>query len=354
MTQSRFNLDMLAMARDLKEMTQEQLATKAGLSQGFISQVQAGEKDVSDDAARRIAESLELPLSFFYQDEEYTGFGISGISMVYYRKRSKTLKSHLKRLQAEVNARRIHAKRLLRDVNIKTKYTFEFMDIDEHGGKPEDVAIRLRATWMLPMGPVKNLVSTIESAGGIVFKFPFGTTDIDAMSQWPDDCPPLFFVNASAPADRARFSLAHELGHVVMHKTATEYMEGEADRFASEFLMPSSDIGGELINIDLARAAALKPYWRVSMAALIYRAKSLNKITETKYRDMFIELGKLGYRQKEPNSIPAEEPTIMNKVMDILLNHDQVTMDQIALRLDYPKRDVSLMYVPVASLRLAQ
>ena len=348
---SKFNPEMLVLARELRGMTQQEVASAAGFSQAFISQIEAGAREVSDDIVDRAASALRVPSSFFVQDERYTGFGIS---LVYYRKRSSALIGHLRRLQAEVNLHRIHVKRLLRGVDLVTPHGFQLLDIDEHGGSPEDIAIRLRATWMLPIGPIRNLVSAIENAGGIVLRFPFGTTDIDAMSQWPDDMPPLFFLNADAPSDRVRFSLAHELGHVVMHKMATDDIENEANRFASEFLMPKRDIANELIGIDLARAAALKPHWRVSMAALIRRARDLKKITEDRYRDLFISMGRLGIRKREPHDLPREEPTIIPRIMNIYFSDNGFSMQQMGDLLCWPPDELRPRYFPAGNMRLAQ
>jgi Zn-dependent peptidase ImmA (M78 family)/transcriptional regulator with XRE-family HTH domain len=351
MITGKFNPDMLVLARELRCLTQQEVAKAADLSQGYVSQVEARTKEASDEVATRLASALRLPLSFLYQDEQNTGFGIS---MVYYRKRSSALVGHLRRLQAEVNLRRIHLKRLLRGVELSTPHAFEFLDIDEHGGSPEDVAVRLRAMWMLPIGPVQSLVGAIENAGGVVFRFPFGTNDIDAMSQWPDDAPPLFFLNADAPADRARFSLAHELAHVVMHKAATEDIENEADRFASEFLMPKRDIGSQLLGIDLPRAAALKPHWRVSMAALIRRSRDLGKITEQKYRSLFVRLGQLGYRKKEPNPIQPEEPQFISRLIDVYMRQSGFTVQELSELLCWPQDEFAPRYLPTGGLRMAQ
>jgi Zn-dependent peptidase ImmA (M78 family)/transcriptional regulator with XRE-family HTH domain len=352
MDTAKFNPEMLILARELRGMTQQDVAKAAGFSQSFVSQVEAGVKDVSEESAKRAAAALNVPVAFLYQEERCSGFGIS---MIYYRKRSGALTSHIRRLQAEVNLRRIHVRRLLRGVNFETPHTFQMLDIEDHGGQPEDVAVRLRATWMLPIGPVRNLVSAIESAGGVVFKFPFGTNDIDAMSQWPDDCPPLFFLNANAPADRVRFSLAHELGHVVMHKVATEDIESEADRFAAEFLMPKRDISGELLGLDLPKAAALKPHWRVSMAALIRRARDLNRITEDRYRDLFIRMGQLGMRKREPHPLQPEEPTIIPRIIDIYLREGRLDIRQIGELLCWPQDELRTRYLPpTGGLRLAQ
>ena len=112
-----------------------------------------------------------------------------------------------------------------------------------------------------------------------------------------------------------RLTLAHELGHLVMHEHPTEDMEREADRFAAEFLMPEQDVALELYPMSLERAAALKTRWRVSMAALIRRARDLGKLTTWQYKNLFVQLGRLGYRTNEPNPIAFEEPEFVNTII---------------------------------------
>ncbi len=93
---------------------------------------------------------------------------------------------------------------------------------------------------MVPRGPIDNMVELIEENGGIIIHCDFGTDLIDAMSQRIDGLPTLFFVNVNAPADRVRFTLAHELGHMVMHTISVrsdEEMENEADEFAGELFV---------------------------------------------------------------------------------------------------------------------
>jgi Zn-dependent peptidase ImmA (M78 family)/DNA-binding XRE family transcriptional regulator len=308
-----FNKDMLRLARDSRGMSQVELASRAGLTQGFISKVEAGEKDISPEKLAAISTALGYPESFFCQPGEYQGVGLS---LVFFRKRASTSVSQVRAIQAEVALRRLHLRVLLRSIDMKgTGRSFQFMDIDDYDGDAERVAQLVRASWTLPLGPIANLVAAIESAGGIVFKFSFGTKDIDAVSQWPDDLPPLFFINADAPADRVRFSLAHELGHVVMHRAATEGMESEADRFAAEFLMPAKEIAPQLNHMSLDRAATLKPYWRVSMAALIRRARDLGRIDGARCSSLYRRLSQLGMRTREPSPIAPEGPRLLDQVL---------------------------------------
>lgn len=327
MTNDIFNPEMLQLARESRGMTQSALAKKAGLTQGFVSRAENGDKEPSTEKLEAMSRALAYPIRFFFQQGRVAGLGIS---LVYYRKRSRTLVGDLRRLQAEVNLRRLAVAQLLDGVELESHNTFQLMDIDDHDGDVEGVAALVRASWQLPLGPVKNLIGAIESAGGLVFMFPFGTKDIDAISVWPDDMPPLFFANAQAPTDRMRFSLAHELGHVIMHSNATEDMEREADRFASEFLMPQREVGPRLSGMSIKRAAQLKPYWRVSMAALIKRSRDLGRIDQDTYSKLFRRLSSLGYRKSEPVSIPPERPRLVDEIVRAYQESHGYTVEEMA------------------------
>ena len=142
--------------------------------------------------------------------------------------------------------------------------------------------------------------------------------------------PPIFFVNSESPSDRTRFSLAHEVGHVIMHQTPVGDQEAQADQFASEFLLPSREVGPQLKPISVERAAALKPYWKVSMAAIIKKAFDLKKISESYYRKLFTQMSKLGYRLNEPNPLMPEEPTVINDLIGVHLTELHYSVPELA------------------------
>jgi len=350
MMERAFNSDMLRLARELRGWTQSRLSSESGITQAYISLLEHGQKEASDKKVDALSKSLGVPTSFFYQSEQYDGFGLS---LVFHRKRASTRISHLRRLQAEVNLRRIHATRLLRGIDLAAPNDFVSMDIDDYDGDAERIAQFVRINWKLPLGPIPDLVKVIENAGGIVFRFPFGTKDIDAISQWPNDAPPLFFVNADAPADRTRFSLAHELGHVVMHNMASETMEAEADRFASELLMPRREIASQLVGITIKKAYALKPYWRVAMQALVRRARDVGSIDSATYSRLFRRIASLGMRTREQTTISSEVPQLGDRLIDEFQESSEFTDSRIAAILCVEEPHFRHLYRPLAnSLRV--
>ncbi|MGC2637367.1 MAG: ImmA/IrrE family metallo-endopeptidase [Acidobacteriaceae bacterium] len=309
-----FNREMLTLARERKGYTQTELAQRLSISQAEVSKYETGVKIPSEEQVRRLAESLFLPVDFFYLGETMHSFG-SGC--VYHRKRESATEGKLRSLLALINIRRIQISLLLKSVNLNTPFKFEMLDIDEFGGDPAAVARALRSIWKLPPGPIQSIVRTIENAGGIILRSDFGTDKIDALSQWIPGMPPIFLVNSRIPTDRVRWTLVHEIGHIVMHRFPTDSMEKEADQFAAEFLMPAAEIKASLFDVSLPRLASMKPYWRVSMNALLKRAGDLGTISPRYKSYMWMQMGQRGYRKNEPVPIAPEEPSLLDKLLDM-------------------------------------
>jgi Zn-dependent peptidase ImmA (M78 family) len=199
---------------------------------------------------------------------------------------------------------------------------------------PSDAATTVRREWGISPGPVTHLVGAMEAAGGLLLVRDLGTRGLDAVTQWLDREPPLFLLNAAAPGDRSRFSLAHELGHAALHDEpgASDEQEREADEFASQLLMPAGDIRPVLrgTRLDLPRLLDLKMQWGVSMMALLRRALTLDAVTEWQYRNLVVEMTALGYRGTEPGMLPHEQPRFLRDLTNDLLHNGQYTLDQLA------------------------
>jgi Zn-dependent peptidase ImmA (M78 family)/DNA-binding XRE family transcriptional regulator len=316
----RFNHHMLTLARDARATTQAELAVQLRVGQGTLSKYENGILEPPADFVSDLSYALGYPIAFFYQSGRPYGF-----PPFHYRKRKKLSAKTLGQIVAEMNIRRMHVAKLARSYEIKTNRFIPEIDIDEYQGRNkrrpdmEDVARSIREAWMLPSGPVANMVELLEENGGIVIPCDFKTDLLDAMSQRIDGMPILFFVNMHSPADRVRYTLAHELGHMVLHTVALkddDEMEDEADSFAGSFLLPADEIKAQLRHFSLRHLANMKGYWKVSMQAIAYRAVRLKLITPYQSKMFWIEMGKLGYRKREPNEPPTEKPSLLRRMVE--------------------------------------
>jgi Zn-dependent peptidase ImmA (M78 family)/transcriptional regulator with XRE-family HTH domain len=329
-----FNREMFILAREAKALTQGQLAKATGTTQGRISKVETGTLDPTPELLESAARALRVPVAFFYKQED-----LRGIPESYHRKRASLGVTVLRRINAEVNMRIWEVGRLLRAADFETKFELPALDLEDYGGSPEAVARAIRSFWQMPPGPVRNLARAMENAGAVLIPMKFGVREIDGIAMRPVGLPPLVFYNAASPGDRLRFTLAHELGHLVMHTHQAPYpkMEEEANAFAAELLMPERDIKPQLMaGVSRQTLAGLKPVWRVAMGALLYRAHQLKVIEYNRYTRLWQEFSKLGYRTREPAELdfPPEKPTVLDDLLKLHLEHFDYTMEELADALD--------------------
>jgi Zn-dependent peptidase ImmA (M78 family)/transcriptional regulator with XRE-family HTH domain len=314
-TLAPFNPSMVTLARELRGITQKELADASEVAQGSQSKLEAGDIPVTPGVVAKIAQRVSLPESFFFQTGAVYPFGSSTF---YHRRQQSLLASVLRKIQARINVYRLHVTKFIEATDLDYRCKFKHFDLKEHSGRVREVANLVRATWRLAPGPIPDMTRAIEDAGGIVIRFDFGTIRLFGISEWIPPAPPLFFLNNNPEisADRDRFTLAHELGHLLLHELPTTTMEAEADLFAGEFLMPEKDIRPHLHPpLKLLRLVELKKHWKVSMQALIENAFRLEVINERQRQYLWIQLSNRGYRLREPVELTREQPTLLRDII---------------------------------------
>lgn len=312
-----FNPALLLLARQYRSASQAQIADDAGLTQGHYSRIENGllPDGPSEENVERIAHALAFPAAFFYLPDGLAGLPLSVHPM--NRKRASVGEKTLRQIHAELNIRLIHLRRYMRAATLDPELPLPQVDPDEGGG-PLEIARALRRAWSIPDGPVENLTDYCERAGILVVWCDL-EKGVDGVTMTVRDLPPCVFLNKEAPPDRMRASLAHELGHIIMHKLPTDSIEDEANAFAAEFLVPERQFRRSMIGqrITLEWLARQKAYWKASMAFLLYRAGEIEGITRHQSEYLWKKISALGWRTREPQEtdFPYEEPTVFPSLL---------------------------------------
>lgn len=352
------NPAMVTLARESRGVSQKDLADSISVTPGLISKIEHGFRSPTPDVLSEMSRLLRYPVDFFYLQDRVYG---PGIGELFHRKRQDVPVRTLLKIHATVNVWRMHLTRMVAAVELP-ECRIPNIDIEEHDSNVEDIARSIRAHWQLSKGPIPNLSEAIEDAGGIVIPFDFETPRVDAVSHWVPPLPPLFFINSRSPTDRMRFTLAHEVGHMVLHQSSRSYIEltdaseaeRQANRFASEFLMPERDIAHQLESITLPKLAFLKPYWKVSMAALLKRATTSGKISERRARTLWAEMSQKGYKRREPANldIPSEHPSMLRELLFLYQSELGYTPVQMSKLLAADESEVRSWYFTEGHLRM--
>lgn len=299
--------DVLLTARRAAGLTQDELSNSASVTQAALSRYEQDLRVPDDETLQRIANALGVTQRFLQRAQSPNG----AMAVDAHMRRRKTAKPTVwRQLEAKLNMLRLHVQQMSAVVDLSATLTLP--SVDPVMVDPADAARLVRMQWRMPVGPVRGLIQWMEAAGCIVVAQDFGTDRVDALSQWVTGIP-VVLTNTAAPPDRLRLTLAHELGHLVMHRDeVVEDLEEQANAFAAEFLMPEAMIRPDLRDMTLAKAGALKRVWGVSMQALIERAYHLGTLPAARRTGLYKQLSARGIRVKEPYGefIPREEPAL--------------------------------------------
>ncbi len=342
---ARFNSYMLLIARQARAMSQLALADKIGISHAYISRLENDLTVPNEEIIDALSNILNFPQSFFFQPETIYSLPISVHKGLRYRKKSRIKKSVLDMLHSHINLNLMHLKKLLQSIDIFPTPNFPRLEVDEYGGNIEEIASLVRRTWFLPPGPVKNMTECLEAAGIVVLSIDLRESGISGLSMEIKGLPPCIFINKNEPPDRQRLTMAHELGHLVMHEFPNPDMEDQAYEFAAAFLMPEREIRSYFdCRINLERLAYLKRIWRVSMAALIMRARKINMITESQKTYLFTEMSRRRMRKIEPVEIESESPHLLRKLFNFHLEKLQYKTHELAKTLHFDEEEMREKY----------
>lgn len=321
------NPKMIVIARESRGLTQSELAEKIDLPVSSLSRVEFGSLGLRDEMFDKLCKELNYPKEFFSQN-----FSIYPPN-IHYRKRVTLSPKIVRKADALMNIYRSNIEKLLQTISLESA-NIPIID-DEKYSSPRQVASYLRSYWRVEKGPITDLVTLVEKHGIIVIMFDYETDRIDGRSMVTEYGHPIIFLNKNFSGDRQRMTLAHELGHIIMHlrtiPTFGRDEEAEAFEFAAEFLMPESQIKHNLpARLSLEILADQKRIWKVSMAAVLYWAEQLGRITQNQSRYIWAQYSGRGYKKHEPIMIEIDQPTLVKRMINMFMQDRQFSKDEIA------------------------
>ena len=345
----KFNRDMLQLARGARGLTQGEVARASGVTQALISRIENGLDVPSEEVLSFLSSALRFPRAFFFEESRALG-----LPQYHYRKRARLGARILQKIEADTNIRRMHVQKLCRSFEIGHRVSTPVIDLDSAQLTPQQAAQQLRGYWTIPRGPIDDLTAIVESAGIVIIPMDFGTHLLDALSFRIPGVQPLIFMNCHVPGDRYRFTLAHELAHLILHNLpmSDDKMEEDADKFAAEFLMPALEIRPYLKSPSLGTLGRVKSLWKVSIKSLIFNAYHLKLITPSQYRGLNVNYSKAGYSRGEPFPIELEKPSLLPEMISCHLNNLTYSLDEMARLLLLEVDEFQELYIERRRLQL--
>ncbi|MFZ1291206.1 MAG: XRE family transcriptional regulator [Melioribacteraceae bacterium] len=351
---SHFNGERLKEAREARCLTITALAESLDISRQSITAYEKGTQSPRLDILDKIADRLNVPSRFFLRPNIDT----INKNIVFYRSLAST--TNLERSRSE--------KRLmwLKEMVQYLEGFIKFLDVnfpninlsDEEisnlrDEEIENIANKCREFWNIGLGAISNIARLLENNGAIISRGEIETDAVDAFSEWSqNDRPYLILGNDKKCGVRSRFDLAHELGHLVLHKNLSKLnknnlkiIEHQANYFAGAFLMPAVTFISDFLYPSLDTFVALKQKWRTSIQAMIVRTSNLGLITKKTEERLWINLARRGWRKKEPldDVIPHEQPMFLRRSIDLLISNNIQTKADLKINLPYAQKDIEVL-----------
>ena len=332
-TRSEFVRAKLHIARAFRGLTQQELANKAALTQAFVSQIEKGHKSPSEDVLAALAHALDFATSFFLEPAD----DLFLETECNFRRRKTTPAFLRERLVAQGNVFNLAVGYLDKTLRLP-KLSVPALTA-RSPAEIEKAADHCRAAWGVGLNlPCTNVVRAAELQGVMTTRFAGHAAQIDAFSR--SGARPLIVLNSDkGSTSRARWDVAHELGHLVLHRgrpEGDEQREEEADVFASAFLLPREGFCREfpgVQRIDWPMVFRFKARWIASAAAIVRRAYQLQRIDAAEYRRAYKYMSFKGWLKGEPQEPPQENPESIPLALGVLYTRRGETHGDLARRL---------------------
>ncbi|HZX90440.1 MAG TPA: ImmA/IrrE family metallo-endopeptidase, partial [Rudaea sp.] len=345
LTSMQINGKMVVLAREIRGMTQQYLASRLSMSLYALSRVERRLVEaVSNQEALTLADALEFPVEFFRQDGTPAG---SAASPCCPAGRTVLDEADQKRVRGILTVLRINIGKLLGTVRIVPCRKLPTFAHEPSGVDPERAAAAIRSLWKIPGGPIANLGALVESAGVVIVRSDFGMSTLGATSQQIAGMPPLILIDRAIPVDQCRMMLAHQLAHLVMHQeSVSAQAEAEADTFALELLLPRSQMESafqtpaRIVPDELER---MRIHWRVAATTLLDRALALNLI-DTDTRNRLWTSARLRRHPAEPQPPSHEEAATLREMLDCFMRERGFGIEELTSLFRIGMRDVAAWY----------
>lgn len=345
-----FQKDRLGQILAVRRLTQVQLASMVSVSPATISKWRAGTQAPEREALERLAGVVNVTPEWF------TRHPAAKVSTPLFRSNASAHVAARAMLEARLEWAQDVAAALMEfvdypDVNLPAR---SYTDPEEITAEDiEQAACECRDLWSLGRSMVQDLALAVEGAGVILVREETGIAQIEGLSAWSEVLGrPLILLSADKDNGyRSRFDLAHELGHLVLHrhiKRPTErdrhkLLEQQAHRFAGAFLLPAETFSTEVrMPATLDDLLLLKRRWGVSAAAIIMRLRALELLDEDGALTLFKRRSARWGAKSEPGDgdrMP-EQPRLLRRTIDLLVDEKVMPLDAIPRHVGLAASDV--------------
>lgn len=300
--------DRIKSARILKGMSLQDLANKLNnsISRQGLHKYESGLVSPDKDMLENLSEILEVPIDYFYRE-----IGDLNLSKIEFRKLhalpSKE-ESTLVEFTKDVLMRYLEIESILA-INSDFDNPLKFTNLVTDYNDVTIAAMNLREAWSIGSDPISNVIDLLEDNGIKIIKVKTSES-IDGFQTWVNDTIAVigFNENKLNKPDRVRFTLLHELCHLLLGNKFGSASENQIEKYCNHFagvmLIPDKalkkELGDHRNNIMMQELGAIKKQYGISMQGILMRIKVCNILNDHAIKQIFNAFKVLGWNINEP------------------------------------------------------
>lgn len=278
------------------------------LTKAALSKYERGASMPKASLLHVLGKALHVAPDFFLREHEAT------VVWCAYRRHSKLGAKERERIQAIAEEKVDNFLWLRNALNMDRPKPFPSRLPVATPEEAEHAAIQLRSSWGLGDLPIESLAEILEDCDCIVVDLPDQDDAFDGLAGVANQAYPVLVSRQDVASDRKRFTMAHELGHLIMDTSrAASGREEErlAHRFATAFLVPREvairELGQKRARLSFEELKLLKQKHGLSIQAWLYRARDLGIIEAGHFNTLYVNLSASGMRKREPGEYAGKE-----------------------------------------------
>lgn len=336
-----FNGQVLKELRLLNGMSRAELAEQMSLTEQAVWQFESNVTSPKIAVKLKLARYFQVDIDYFNQEEDVSNFDLSGIAFrnadLTTKKKISIQTVYLNKIDKFISYLESFVIIPNTTIHQVSQYTNEAFN---SGTSIEELAAYARRMFKVA-DDNSDLLYKLEKSG-IYIAERLINGQADAYSAWSKQDRPFIILGINKSAVRRNFDLAHELGHLLLHKMKdkeedTDILEQQANRFASFFLLPEEAflrdfeqlVGKRVSNPDYY--IELKKKYYVSIQDLEYRAYKLGLLTPQQNSYFYRQISKKDYKVMEPldKDLPIKQPSKVRSILDVILSNNLTTVSAI-------------------------
>lgn len=362
-----FSGERLTQAREARGLTKVSLSQMVEISSTALSDLESNRTKPRAETLERLSEVMSFSAEFFLRPVK-----VSAKNHIFWRRQaSEPLRSQEKTRQRLSWA--LEGISLIEEMVILPIVALPFTsNLPRHWSAISDeqielLAERCREDWGLGHHPIPDMILALENIGIPVISFDIENAKQSGYMYWSDELSRPIIGNNTLECSHAkqRFNVAHEFGHVLLHRSATtsevrnttQYreMERQAHRFAGALLFPRKAFYREVKYPSLEEFEVHKHERGISIFAQIIRAEQLGLCSADYALGLKMKASKKGFRR--PLGEPLDEgkglelPRMLRRAIDAIEGASELVLAMLRNSLQLPKgEEVALFGRPLTAI----